>query len=407
MRATYGWGVPVPPPLVGSAVPKELRDRVQLVRGMPVVHVGGTPREMGRQAGRILRKQIRFLHKEYAVALMLRAIGQRNAEEWAKAVEPLIPERYREEMRGLAEGAGMAYEDVLLFNTMVDRFQAMVCSTVVASGEAAKDGDVYFGRNLDFLGRGILHRATVVIVYEPKDGTRLVSVTWPGLIGVLSGMNEHGVAGATMMIHGSGTARPGVPYMLMYRDALANARKTSDVFDRIQKTRRTVPNNFMVADATGASVVIEFDSKHAAFREADTDCACATNHFRTGVLKDTGIPLGVSRYKDLAGFLKQERGRIDVDAVRKALSKVARPWWTNVQSMIFLPRRREMHVSLGGKLPVANQPFVHLTRKVLFPNRGTGVGSGGPGAAGGTKKKPDSSERETAGDREGAGKKRK
>ena len=71
-------------------------------------------------------------------------------------------------------------------------------------------------------------RATIVLVLEPKDGTKLVSVTWPGLIGVLSGMNEHGVAGATMMIHQGEQIRPGLPYMLMYREALMAARKAGE-----------------------------------------------------------------------------------------------------------------------------------------------------------------------------------
>jgi len=370
VRATYGAGGPAPPPVERAEVPEELRDRVHLRRGLPVVRVSGTPREMGRQAGRILREQIRFLNREYAEALMLRAIGRRNAEAWAEAVEPLIPKRYVEEMKGLAEGAGLEYREVLLFNTMVDRFQAMVCSTVVASGDATRDGDVYFGRNLDFLGRAILHRTSVVIVYEPEGGPRLVSVTWPGLVGVLSGMNEHGVAGATMMIHGAGGAEPGVPYMLMYRDALANAKKAADVFAWIRKTRRTVPNNFTVADATGASLVVEFDAEHAVARAGTDGCAYSTNHFRSETLQGVGFPIGLSRYRDLDGFVKTDRGRIDLDAVRRALSDVARPWWTNVQSMVFLPRRRELNISIGGKLPAADQPFVHLEKQLLFPARG-------------------------------------
>ena len=45
---------------------------------------------------------------------------------------------------------------------------------------------------------------------------------------------------------------------------------------------------------------------------------------------------------------------------------VARPAEMNVQSMIFLPRRRGLHVSKGGALPAAKQPFVHLDKKLLF-----------------------------------------
>ena len=58
----------------------------------------------------------------------------------------------------------------------------VLCSTVVAGGDATKNGEVLFGRNLDFIGRNILHRTTVCLVYETPGKTPLVSVTWPGLV---------------------------------------------------------------------------------------------------------------------------------------------------------------------------------------------------------------------------------
>jgi hypothetical protein len=242
-----------------------------------------------------------------------------------------------------------------------------MCSTVVTSGT---DGEIYFGRNLDFPGRNILHRASVVVVYEPKDGGALVSITWPGLIGVLSGMNGRGVCGATMMIHRAKELRPGMPYMLMYREALAGARRTADVHEYIAKAQRTCANNFMVVDPTGEAMVVEWDQEVVARRAATAEGLCSTNYFRSKKLKDVGFPLGQGRYDTLEEFLARERGRADLTKIRRALVDVATPWYTNVQSMVFLPKRRGMHISVGGKLPVAKQPFVHLDRTVLFGTAG-------------------------------------
>jgi hypothetical protein len=252
----------------------------------------------------------------------------------------------------------------------------VLCSTVVAAGEATGDGAVYFGRNLDFIGRNVLHRTTVCIVYEPTGKTPLVSVTWPGLVGVLSAMSARGVCGATMMIHQGSEARPGVPYMMMYRDALVAAQRAADVADYFASCKRTVPNNFTVVDESGASEVIEYDATRLARRPASRGCVCSTNYFRSAELAGVGWKLGTGRYATLDEFLQAEHGSIDYEGVRRALRDTATPWYLNVQSMVFLPKKRELHVSVGGKLPAAAQEFARLDRAALFGNPASSPSAG-------------------------------
>ena len=364
--ATYGAVAPPPPPVRREGLHAADRGRLRIVEGIPVLRLDGTPREIGRQHGRILRGQIRYLYKEYFEAMLVKVVGRRNLEEWATSVEPYFPAEMREEMEGLAEGAGLSYRDILLFNTMTDRLQALFCSTVVAAGDATRNGEVFFGRNLDFPGRNLLQKTTVVIVYRPAGGTALAAVTWPGLIGVLSGMNARGVAGATMLIHRGRGIRPGLPYMLMYRAALARARRTHDVYDFIAKSKRTTANNFMVVDATGTAELLEFDPEVVVRRKAERGTLCSTNFFKSEELADRCFPVGRSRYDSLDRFLDREAGNIDLDSVVGALRDVARPWYLNVQSMVFLPKRQAIYLSVGGKLPAARQRFVMLDRRLLF-----------------------------------------
>jgi hypothetical protein len=122
----------------------------------------------------------------------------------------------------------------------------------------------------------------------------------------------------------------------------------------------------MVVDATGAAEVLEFDQEVVARRPADRGTVCSTNHFRSKELGKEGWRVGEDRYASLQEFLERERGRIDAERIRKALGDVATPWLLNVQSMIFLPARRALHLSKGGTLPAAKQPFVLLSREVLL-----------------------------------------
>jgi len=364
--ATYGAAAPPPPPIRAEPLSASDRGRLRIVEGIPVLRLAGTPREMGRQHGRILRRQIRYLQKEYFEAMLVKVVGRRNLEQWTRAVEPYLPAEMREEMEGLAEGSGLSYRDILHINTMTDRLQALFCSTVVAAGDATRNGEVFFGRNLDFPGRNMLQKTTVVIVYRPEGGTPLAAVTWPGLIGVLSGMNARGVAGATMLIHRGRGIRPGLPYMLMYRAALARAARTRDVYDFILAAKRTTANNFMVVDAAGAAELLEYDPEVVVRRKAERGTLCSTNFFKSKELAGRCFPVGRSRYESLDRFLDREAGRIDLGSVVEALREVARPWYLNVQSMVFLPKRRAIYLSVGGKLPAARQRFVMLDRSVLF-----------------------------------------
>jgi len=366
IRASYAAGDP--PAVEPADVPEEHRDRLRIVEGIPVVRLSGTPYEMGYQHGKILDKQIRHLYYEYFEKMVVPLVGgQSGLKKWAEKVKPFIPPHLLEEMRGLADAMGRSFEEALYANVSIDRFQSLLCSTVVASGDATGDGEIYFGRNLDFPGRGMLHRMSVVIVFEPKGGEPFVSVTWPGLIGVLSGMNARGVCGATMLIHARRPVEPGMPYMLMYREALARAKRTADVAAYIEKARRTCPNNFMVVDATGAAEVVEWTPQKVLRRPATRGVVCSTNHFKSeGLDGISGWPGGRDRYATLAEFLEREHGRIDAARVQEALADVAKPWMTNVQSMVFLPARREIRMSARKRLPVAKGPFVTLDRAALF-----------------------------------------
>ena len=363
VRLTYGAGGATPPGVRAASAPG---GRLVVIDRVPVARLKGTPFEVGRAHGALFRSQIRFLHKEYFRVLAVRALGEAEIERWTRAVEPFIPDHLKQEMRGIAEGSGLPYREILQVNCMIDRLQSLMCSTVVASGKATRDGEVYFGRNLDFPGRNILHKMTVVLVFEPEGKTPLASVTWPGLVGVLSGMNSRGVAGATMMIHKGRQIRPGLPYMMMYREALERARRTADVHDTIKASRRTCPNNFMVVDSTGAAEVLEWDQEVVARRPAEGGSACSTNHFRSKELEGTGWRAGLGRYRQLERFLADGRGSIDLGKIKQALEEVATPWFLNVQSMVFLPAKREIHLATGDKLPMAAQRWVRLERRVLF-----------------------------------------
>ncbi|MFB3066187.1 MAG: hypothetical protein ACE10D_06690, partial [Planctomycetota bacterium] len=152
---------------------------------------------------------------------------------------------------------------------------------------------------------------------------------------------------------------------------LARARTADEVHAILEAAPRTCPNKFMAVDPTGAAFVTEFTADKAFRRGIERDTLCSTNFFHTAAASAQSRPVGEDRYDILRDFLQREHGQIDLQGVLEQLAATGTPWYLNVQAMVFLPRKREIYLSVGGRLPAARQRFVRLDSSVLL-----GPGSG-------------------------------
>jgi len=331
------------------------------VKGIPVVHVYGTPGQMGEQQGVLLREPIQALLEQY-LGRFLGSGGLRTSVlKVARQMEKSIPARYVREMTALAKGAGVAYEDVLLANTVFDIKRAIFCSTVVAVGKRSADGKPIFGRNLDFPTFGVAHKYTCVVVYHPAKGRAVASVTFPGLIGVLSGLNDAGVAAATMEVRRRDTQLTATPYALVFRDALTGAAGTDDVVRIVTTRARTSSNNLMVCDAAGRAARAELGVKVTAVRRPEKGMLYSTNHFRS---KRLGSPVICWRIARIRRAVADGRP-LDVARTKHVLLRAAYPTMT-MQSIVFRPASRAFLLA-AGEPPAAKLPFVLFAKSVLFP----------------------------------------
>ncbi len=347
----------------GTSGPASLR----LVEGVPVVHVYGTPAEMGAQQGKLLAPQIQFLMKEYLskfLALGGTGPGLRpSVLKLAREMEKSIPAEYVQEMQALAEAAGVQYDDVLLANTVFDIKRAVYCSTVVAVGGRSADGQPIFGRNLDFPTMGVAQHYTCVIVYHPKHGHAVASVIFPGLVGVLSGMNDAGVSAAVMEVHVRGSQINATPYAMVFRTALAGAGSTDDVVKAVSAAARSCTNNLMICDAAGNAACAELALRAVAVRKPEDGALFATNHFLS---KELGRPALCWRIPLIEKALKDGK-KVGQALVQRILADVAFNELT-MQSIVFRPASREFLLAAGDP-PAAKRPFVRLKKAVLFPEK--------------------------------------
>ncbi len=325
---------------------------LEIVEGIPRLRVKGGPAEIGRQVGHLLKPQIRFMVERYMAPFL--ADRREEALIAARRMESHIPAKYVEEMKAVAEAAEVSYEDMLLANTAVEIYQLTMCSAVAVRGSLTKEGVLLFGRNLDFPSLGILEQYSVVVEVEPKEGRRFVSVTWPGLVGVLSGMNEKGLAIANLVAFGVEHSTDGTPYMFLLRQAMEKAETVKEATRLLQDARRTTANSILVADASRDAAVLEVSHGKAVVREIENDRVFATNNFVRPGEKAARCP----RFRKLVRMADESKTPIDVSGVTAMLDAV-HLGGTTVQSMVFVPEKREIHLATG-EAPASGAKFVRM-----------------------------------------------
>jgi hypothetical protein len=169
------------------------------------------------------------------------------------------------------------------------------CSTFGLGPGATKDGHTLFARAFDFEAGDVFDRDKAVYFVRGDGVLPFASVAWPGLIGVMSGMNSEGVA---VVVHGARARTPlteGEPVVFMLRDVLERAHDTDEAVAILKSQEVMVSHIVIVADSRGHFAVVERAPGVAPFVRDhwdDPDRIGVTNHFE-GPLADDPKNLAV------------------------------------------------------------------------------------------------------------------
>jgi hypothetical protein len=235
------------------------------------------------------------------------------------------------------------------------------CSTITLPANAAPDHVARFGRDLEFPGLDVADKYTTLFIVRPNDGRyAFASVGWPGMIGVLSGMNEHGLCLASMEITRQPRLPRAMPYIMLYRSVLERCRTVDEAVAMLQKTPIQTANNLMLMDADGNRAVAELTPHAVHIRRGQPEAALlSTNHQRN---QDQDTPGFCPRYDYLHRTAAASFGRIDVGAIEHMLAHVGDE--TTLQSMVFEPANRVIYLSAGTN--AAKGEFNRLDLRTYF-----------------------------------------
>ena len=170
-----------------------------------IVELSGDYRQMGRQYGGLLSKEIHGMVAAVETQYEKHGIvnPQASLADFSSRLFGLYPRRFKELAYGMAETARIDLEKLAILNEFFD-YILLASSNSTLSGRCAAisvwggytgDGSLLMGRNFDFPAffREFDPYITVV-VYNPADAVHAAAViTYPGQIGSIQGFNNRGI----------------------------------------------------------------------------------------------------------------------------------------------------------------------------------------------------------------------
>jgi len=267
--------------------------------GLLEVRLTGTPEEIGAAHGRLLyRDMLRTQGVLYAELerqvpsrlgrLLLLDVAQLRFRSVHRGMSP---ERIREIAAGARVFRPDPYSDVfptfqrdVYLNALYDialsfeRSPLVGCTTFTFTGGAAARGHTLLARAFDFEVNDVYDRRKAVFLIEEKGKIPYASVAWPGLVGVVSGMNAEGVA---VVVHGARAGEPrsdGEPVLQTLRRVLATAHDAEQALEVLGQRDPMVSHIVILADAAGRTRVVERVPGLAPYRYDLPPKAAVTNH---------------------------------------------------------------------------------------------------------------------------------
>lgn len=272
------------------------------------LYVQGDPYQIGLSIGALSQalyqkqetiffsKVEEFVPSGFKQKLLVKALKYYNRDLYR-----YIPNEYKAEIYGISKYAtnqfdflGSAYQRNLYLHGAHDighAFQDLAlvgCTSLAVWGNNSKDGELLIGRNFDFYVGDDFAANKVIAFIQPQKGNAFMSVTWGGMIGVVSGMNEKGLTVTLNAGKSSIPFKAKTPISIVAREILQYADNIEQAI-AIAKTKKVfVSESIMIGSAADKrAVLLEIAPQNFGVYEVPNSSALiCSNHFQSIEFKD-------------------------------------------------------------------------------------------------------------------------
>ena len=258
----------------------------------PLVRVSGTHLEMGQQIGEACREKVQ--HSIDNARKLLEEAYQELELTWdgaqiqARKYLPFAQERYPQyvdEMQGIAEGANIPFQDLVVLNVMeavtMDALHLTRCTSMAVNDERTADGHVLAAHNEDWVPDD--ENDVFVIHATPKNEPPYLAMTYGGLIANV-GFNAYGIAQLIDSVYPN-DSRIGIPRLVVSRAVLA-AKTPGGAIKRTLISHRAAGYNHLLIHESGEVYSVEVSARRFEIIYNNDGYSVHTNHFLSSKMKE-------------------------------------------------------------------------------------------------------------------------
>jgi isopenicillin-N N-acyltransferase-like protein len=382
--------------------------------GLNVLHLEGSPYEVGYQHGVLLKDEI----NNGSVRFYADVISSGRKEPFSLKIwllrkyldfmvyDPLLkhqPENILFELKGISDGSGVPFDIIFKANhhtgpsmvltpafakKNVEAFEKLgiklgACSSFAAAGKAAAGGKTIVGRNTDYGGTALWPKYPTLLFVKPSDGFAHVKIGTAGLILWNPAMNTEGIVVC--------------PHYMVYDDVSANGWSIPAFSDEIIRKAgtlkdaekiftdnpRAVSAGYIVASGKEKDAfAVELSTGKASIRRMEKDRIVMTNMAVTDEKRKIDISIKYNiiehcpaRYRRLMQLIDKNYGNVDPNlaaafmgdhiqyttGLERAAGHIIGVA-DNETSAVFSPETLEFWVA-DGPAPVCNNPFLGFSLK--------------------------------------------
>lgn len=279
---------------------------------LPVFQVSGTPYEIGFAHGKLARENVLTTIDTYSKLFQAMSdidwpSAQQMARQFIGRIEAYDP-NYLEEIHGIADGAGVKFEEILALNVRSElAFQGKVpisdgCTSLGIAEEKAADGECLMGQSWDWR-RSLIDALVILDIHQLGGKPDIVMITEAGIIGKF-GFNSAGI-GICLNAMASNAVPLGLPLHIAMRGIL-DSMSLSEAIGNATRMQLGCCANFMLQSEAGEILDIELDGQDFDVLYPTDGILVHTNHFLSPRLPRAPY-IDTMKYKFPDSFIRLRR----------------------------------------------------------------------------------------------------
>jgi len=180
------------------------------------------------------------------------------------------------------------------------------CTSFAAWDSAGENNKMIAGRNFDFYVGDDFSKEKIVAFCNPSSGYKFAFITWGGMTGVVSGMNEKGLAITLNAAPSEIPSEAKTPVSILAREILQYSKNIEEAVEIAQKRKTFVSESFLICSAQdNKAVVIEKNTDTLAVYSTQNDYIVSANHYQSSLFKNSKVQ--IENRENSSSYYRQKR----------------------------------------------------------------------------------------------------